>query len=106
MNRIRPGGARRASPGNRPLLKEIGRLAGELRQRRNRGMAQPRRADGYALLNLNASWVFVGRHTTSTLSFQAFNLTDAEHRRHSALGKDLYLLMGRSFRIGYSLRFF
>ena len=62
--------------------------------------------DGYALLNLNASWVFVGRHTTSTLSFQAFNLTDAEHRRHSALGKDLYLLMGRSFRIGYSLRFF
>ena len=62
--------------------------------------------DGYALLNLNASWVFVGRHTTSTLSFQAFNLTDAEHRRHSALGKDLYLLMGRSVRIGYSLRFF
>ena len=62
--------------------------------------------DGYALLSLNASWVFAGRHTTSTLSFQAFNLTDAEHRRHSALGKDLYLLMGRSFRIGYSLRFF
>ena len=64
------------------------------------------RTDGYGLLDFTASYVFVGRGTTHNISFRAYNITDAEYRRHTSLIKDLALQMGRGFRISYALRFF
>ena len=62
--------------------------------------------DGYAVLDFTASWVFVAHHTTSNLSFQAYNLTNAEYRHHTSLIKEYAPLIGRGFRIAYSLHFF
>ena len=62
--------------------------------------------DGYAVLDFTASYVFVRHHTTSNVSFRAYNITDAEYRHHTSLIKDLAPQMGRGFRISYSLRFF
>ena len=62
--------------------------------------------DGYAVFDFTASYVFVTNHTTSNISFRAYNITDAEYRYHTSLIKDLAPQMGRGFRISYSLRFF
>lgn len=62
--------------------------------------------DGYAVFDFTASYVFVSAHTTSNISFRAYNITDAEYRHHTSLIKDLAPQMGRGFRISYSLRFF
>ena len=62
--------------------------------------------DGYAVFDFTASYVFVRHHTTSNVSFRAYNITDAEYRHHTSLIKDLAPQMGRGFRISYSLRFF
>ena len=62
--------------------------------------------DGYAVFDLTASYVFVRASTTSNISLGAYNITDAEYSHHNSLIKDMAPLMGRSFRISYSLRFF
>ena len=62
--------------------------------------------DGYAVFDFTASYVFVRHHSTSNISFRAYNITDAEYRHHTSLIKDLAPQMGRGFRISYSLRFF
>ena len=62
--------------------------------------------DGYVVLDFTASYVFVGRHTTSNVSLRAYNITNTEYRHHTSLIKDLAPQMGRGFRISYSLRLF
>ena len=62
--------------------------------------------DGYAVFDFTASYVFVGASTTSNISLGAYNITDAEYSHHNSLIKDMAPLMGRGFRISYSLRFY
>ena len=62
--------------------------------------------DGYAVLNLRASYVWPLRHMAHVLSVSAFNLTNELYRNHTSFIKDLAPEIGRGFRVGYSLRFF
>ena len=62
--------------------------------------------DGYAVLDLTAAYVFVGAHTTHSISLRGYNLTDTEYRYHTSLIKDRAPQIGRGFRLSYSIRFF
>ena len=62
--------------------------------------------DGYALVNLDASYVWPRQHLAHVLSFTAYNLTNALYRSHTSFIKDLAPEMGRGVKVGYSVRFF
>ena len=62
--------------------------------------------DGYAVLNVRASYVWPMQHMAHVLSLSAFNLTNKLYRNHSSFIKDLAPEIGRGVRVGYSLRFF
>ena len=62
--------------------------------------------DGYAVFDLTAAYVFVGAHTTHSVSLRGYNLTDAEYRYHTSIIKDRAPQIGRGFRLSYSIRFF
>ena len=62
--------------------------------------------DGYALVNLDASYVWPRQHLAHVLSFTAYNLTNKLYRSHTSFIKDLAPEMGRGVKVGYSVRFF
>ena len=62
--------------------------------------------DGYALVNLDASYVWPGQHRAHVLSFTGYNLTNALYANHMSFIKDLAPEMGRGLKVSYSLRFF
>lgn len=62
--------------------------------------------DGYAVIDLTASWVHVAGSSTHNFSLRAYNVTDAEYRYHNSLIKDFVPQMGRGVRLSYSIRFF
>ena len=61
---------------------------------------------GYAVVNLDASWIWPRQHMAHMLSFTGYNLTNALFRNHMSFIKDLAAEMGRGVKVGYSLRFF
>ena len=61
---------------------------------------------GYALLNMDASYIWPRQHRAHVLSFAAYNLTNALYRNHMSFIKDLAPEMGRGVKASYSLRFF
>ncbi len=61
---------------------------------------------GYAVLNLDASYIWPRQHMAHVLSFTGYNLTNALYRNHMSFIKDLAPEMGRGVKVGYSLRFF
>lgn len=64
------------------------------------------RTDGYAVFNLNASYVLARSHHAHVFSVSGLNLTDEFYRRHTSFIKDLAPEMGRSVRFSYAIRFF
>ena len=62
--------------------------------------------DGYALVNLDASYVWPRQHLAHVLSFTAYNLTNTLYRSHTSFIKDLAPEMGRGVKVGYAMRFF
>jgi len=61
---------------------------------------------GYAVLNLDASYIWPRQHMAHMLSFTGYNLTNELYRNHMSFIKDLAPEMGRGVRVNYSLRFF
>ena len=61
---------------------------------------------GYAVLNLDASYIWPRQHMAHVLSFAGYNLTNALFRNHMSFIKDLAPEMGRGVKASYSLRFF
>jgi len=61
---------------------------------------------GYAVLNLDASYIWPRQHMAHVLSFTGYNLTNALFRNHMSFIKDLAPEIGRGVKVGYSLRFF
>ena len=61
---------------------------------------------GYAVLNLDASYIWPRQHMAHMLSFTGYNLTNELYRNHMSFIKDLAPEMGRGVKVGYSLRFF
>ncbi len=62
--------------------------------------------DGYALLNLGASYFVVRGHATHQITLTGRNLTNTEYRNHTSFLKDFAPEMGRSVKLTYSVRFF
>ena len=62
--------------------------------------------DGYAVLNVDASYIWPGQHRAHVLSFAGYNLANALYRNHMSFIKDLAPQMGRGVKVSYSLRFF
>ena len=62
--------------------------------------------DGYALVNVDASYVWPGQHRAHVLSFTGYNLANALYANHMSFIKDLAPEMGRGLKVSYSLRFF
>ena len=61
---------------------------------------------GYAVLNVDASYIWPRQHMAHVMSFTGYNLTNALFRNHMSFIKDLAPEMGRGVKVGYSLRFF
>ncbi len=61
---------------------------------------------GYALVNLDASYVWPRQHLAHVLSFTTYNLTNTLYRSHTSFIKDLAPEMGRGVKVGYTVRFF
>jgi iron complex outermembrane receptor protein len=62
--------------------------------------------DGYALLNLMASYTIARAKTMHVISLRATNLTNELYRNHTSLIKDLAPEMGRRILLTYALRLF
>lgn len=62
--------------------------------------------DGYALLNLTASYTFVAGDRQHMLSLRLYNLADELYRNHSSFIKDLAPERGRGAQLTYSVRWF
>lgn len=62
--------------------------------------------DGYALVNLAASYFVVRGHATHAITLAGQNLTNEEYRHHTSFLKDFAPEMGRSVTLTYSVRFF
>ncbi len=74
--------------------------------RQDRVFQEETPTDGYALVNLDASYVWPGQHRAHVLSFTGHNLTNALYANHMSFIKDLAPEMGRGLKVSYSLRFF
>jgi iron complex outermembrane receptor protein len=61
---------------------------------------------GYALVQLDASYVLADAHTAHVFSVTGFNLGNRLYRNHLSFIKDLAPEVGRGVRFTYSLRFF
>ena len=61
--------------------------------------------DGYNLLKLYGSYLFVTGKSTSTITARLENATDALYRNHLNYLKDLAPEMGISFRLVYNVKF-
>ncbi|MGE3511838.1 MAG: TonB-dependent receptor [Vicinamibacterales bacterium] len=62
--------------------------------------------DGYALLNLQASYMLPRGHLAHVFSISGDNLTNELYRRHTSIIKDLAPEIGRRVRVSYGIRFF
>ena len=62
--------------------------------------------DGYAVLNVDASYIWPRQHRAHVLAFTGYNLTNGLYRNHMSFIKDLAPEMGRGVKVSYSLRFF
>ena len=62
--------------------------------------------DGYAVLNLRASYTYTTLHAAHQFSATVFNTGNRLYRNHSSFIKDLAPELGRGIRISYTLRFF
>ncbi len=62
--------------------------------------------DGYALLNIGASYFVVRGHATHQVTLAGRNLANTEYRHHTSFLKDYAPEMGRSVKLTYSVRFF
>ena len=74
--------------------------------RQDRVFREETPTDGYALVNLDASYIWPGQHRAHVLSFTGYNLTNALYANHMSFIKDLAPEMGRGLKVSYSLRFF
>ncbi len=74
--------------------------------RQDRVFRDETETDGYALVNLDASYVWPRQHLAHVLSFTAYNLTNRLYRSHTSFIKDLAPEIGRGVKFGYSVRFF
>jgi iron complex outermembrane receptor protein len=61
---------------------------------------------GYALFNVNASYVLGRGHHAHIFSLSGLNLTNELYRRHTSLIKALAPELGRAVRVSYAVRFF
>ena len=82
-------------------------VEGELRaaaeQDRVYGAETP--SDGYAVVNVHASYTFTTGRTAHVVTLRGGNLADEVYRNHLSYVKDLAPEMGRSVRLVYTLRF-
>ncbi|HUF02596.1 MAG TPA: TonB-dependent receptor [Aridibacter sp.] len=62
--------------------------------------------DGYALFNVNGSYVFFVDMTAHIITFGGQNLTDKLYRNHVNFLKDLVPERGRGFKVSYTVRLF
>ena len=62
--------------------------------------------DGYGVLNLKASYVWLRQHMVHILSVSGYNLTDDLYRSHTSFIKNLAPEIGRGAKLAYSIRFF
>lgn len=62
--------------------------------------------DGYAIVNMRASYVWPRQHMAHVLSLSAFNLSNELYRNHTSFIKGVAPEIGRGVRFAYSLRFF
>ena len=60
---------------------------------------------GYAVLNLNASYTIVKTRAAHILTIGGYNLTDRLYRNHLSFIKEIAPEMGRNLRLSYTLRF-
>ena len=74
--------------------------------RQDRVFREETATDGYALVNLDASYIWPGQHRAHVLSFTGYNLANALYANHMSFIKDLAPEMGRGLKVSYSLRFF
>ena len=77
-----------------------------LAARQDRVFGDETATPGYAVLNLDGSYIWPRQHMAHMLSFTGYNLTNALFRNHMSFIKDLAPEMGRGFKVAYSLRFF
>ncbi len=76
-----------------------------LAKRQNRVFDNESVTDGYALLNLYASYTIVGPRTTHIFSVSGSNLTNSLYRNHLSFIKAIAPEIGRNLRLNYALRF-
>ena len=62
--------------------------------------------DGYAVLNLKASYTYATLHLAHQFAVNVFNVGDRLYRHHTSFIKDLAPEIGRGVRVTYTLRFF
>ncbi len=62
--------------------------------------------DGYAVMNLKASYTLARTHAAHQFSVNVFNVGDRLYRNHSSFIKDLAPEIGRGVRFSYTLRFY
>jgi len=72
----------------------------------NRVFPTETRTPGYAVFQVDASYVLAGAHTAHLFSVTAFNLGNRLYRNHLSFIKDLAPEVGRGVRFMYSFRFF
>ena len=61
--------------------------------------------DGYAVLDVRASYVWPQQRSAHIVSFTASNVTNVLYRNHTSYIKDRAPEMGRGIRLSYALRF-
>ena len=64
------------------------------------------RTAGYAVVNLDASYIYAQSHHAHVFALTVFNAGNQLYRNHLSFIKDLASEMGRGIRFSYSLRFF
>ena len=61
--------------------------------------------EGYAVVDMRASYVWARPQAAHIVSFMAGNVTNALYRNHTSFIKDRAPEMGRGFRVSYAVRF-
>jgi iron complex outermembrane recepter protein len=62
--------------------------------------------DGYAVVDVLASYLLPQRHVTHQFTLRTYNLTNELYRQHTSFIKDLAPEMGRGVLFTYAMRFF
>jgi iron complex outermembrane receptor protein len=76
-----------------------------LAARQNRVFDNESPTEGYAVLNLNASYTIVKTRAAHILTISGNNLTDKLYRNHLSFIKNIAPEIGRNLRLSYALRF-